>query len=139
MQANSTLSAAQSDHTMFPAIRTWRTSLWLWFVLVANVIAGLFVLYYAVSEGLIQGIDVVAVLVYAAIMDFARAAGAALILRWKIIGFHIVVGAAGVWLLSAPFVGWNILSAAISAVVHVGLIYYVLQYPKENKAWNHLT
>jgi L-lactate permease len=76
-------------------------------------------------------------LIVSALMSLGVAVGAYMILQWKKMGFYIVVGCVVLNVL-VSVLGGSGLASISGAVIGLGILYYVLQYPKDNKAWNHL-
>jgi hypothetical protein len=119
-----------------PAVRTKTTTVWLWIVLVLNVIGG-FMSFSLIGSMTALGLSPVP-LVISALMGFGVAVGAFMIMQWKKMGFYIIAGCVTINVLVALFGGGNVGTAIGGAIVGLGILYYVLQYPKENKAWSHL-
>ncbi len=119
-----------------PAVRTKTTTVWLWIVLVLNVIVG-FMSFSLIGTMTGLGLSPVP-LIISALMSFGVAAGAFMIMQWKKMGFYIIAGCVAVNILVAIFGGGSAGSAIGGGLLSLGILYYVLQYPKDNKAWSHL-
>jgi hypothetical protein len=119
-----------------PAVRTKTTTVWLWIVLVLNVIVG-FMSFSLVGTMSALGLSPVPTII-SALLSFVIAVGAFMIMQWKKMGFYIISGCVAVNVLVAIFGGGNVGSAIVGGLLSLGVLYYVLQYPKDNKAWSHL-
>jgi hypothetical protein len=119
-----------------PAVRTKTTTVWLWIVLVLNVIVG-FMSFSLIGTMTGLGLSPVP-LIIGALMSFGVAVGAYMIMQWKKMGFYIIAGCVVINILVAIFGGGNAGSAIGGGLLSLGILYYVLQYPKDNKAWSHL-
>jgi hypothetical protein len=119
-----------------PAVRTKTTTIWLWIVVVLNVIFG-FMSFGVIGTLTALGLSP-ATAIIGAFLSFGVAVGAFMILKWKKMGFYIVSGCIAINILVAIFGDGNVWSAILGGLLSLGVLYYVLQFPKENKAWNHL-
>ncbi len=134
-----TASPAPQSASAQPAVRTTTTTIWLWLIVVLNIVMGL-ITFVGISALVTIGTDTFTILlsVISALVCFVVAVGAYLILRWKKIGFFIIAGCVALNIVLALMGGGNVGTAIFSALLSLGVLYYVLQYPKDNKAWNHL-
>jgi hypothetical protein len=118
-----------------PAVRTKTTTVWLWIVIILNAIVGL-LSFTQIGTLADLGISPL-FLIVSALLSLGVAVGTYMILQWKKMGFYIVVGCIVLNVLVSILGGSGFTSIA-GAVIGLGILYYVLQYPKDNKAWNHL-
>ena len=118
-----------------PAVRTKTTTIWLWIVIILNVIVGL-LSFTQIGTLADLGINPV-FLIVSAVLSLGLAVGAYIILQWKKMGFYIAVGCIVLNVL-VSIIGGSGLTSIIGGIIGLGILYYVLQYPKDNKAWNHL-
>jgi hypothetical protein len=118
-----------------PAVRTKTTTIWLWIVIILNAIVGLLP-FTQIGTLADLGINPF-FLIVSALLSLGVAVGAYMILQWRKMGFYIVVGCIVLNVLVSILSGSG-LGSISGAVIGLGILYYVLQYPKDNKAWNHL-
>ena len=119
-----------------PAVRTTTTTVWLWIVIVLNAVVGLLALI-GFGAAVDQGVSPL-FLAISILLILGVAVGAFMILQWKKMGFYICAGCMVLNVLMSLFTG-DFVNTLIRGIVAIGVLYYVLQYPKDNKAWNHLT
>ena len=126
-----------------PAVRTKTTTIWLWFLIIIDLgLAGVLfwglvfspVAMYITRYPTLFTIDVIIL-----ILSTLNAVGVFLILKWKKIGFNIVIGCAALDVFFSLIFHGNIFYAFSLAFFNICILYYVLQYPKSNRAWDHLT
>jgi hypothetical protein len=123
-----------------PVYRTKTTTVWLWLVIVLNVGFGVFAFNVLTSLPIVKA-NYMSLVTSALIMILScvDAFGTFMILKWKKVGFYIVLASAAADILVALFTGGNILYAIAKAVFNLNILYFVLQFPKGNTAWGHLT
>ena len=118
-----------------PAVRTNITTIWLWIVIILNGIVGLLP-FTQIGTLVALGISPL-YLIVSALLSLGVAVGAYMILKWKKMGLYIVVGCIALNVV-VSLIGGNGFGSVAGAVIGLAILYYVLQYPKDNKAWNHL-
>ena len=123
-----------------PVVRTKTTTGWLWLVILLNGMIGVMT-FVGVGMLAISGAKGSAVILslLAGAVSLAIAAGAFLILQWKKLGFYVIAGGVAANIVLSFLGGGSLGTAVFGAVLSVAVLYYVLQFPPENKAWNHLT
>ena len=121
----------QSSSSEQQAVRTSTTTAWLWIVVVLNAVVGLYS-FTLIGTMTALGLSPFTLIV-GAFLSFGIAVGAYLILQWKKMGFYIAAGCVAINIILNFGVG-----TIVSGLLGLGVLYYVLQYPKDNKAWDHL-
>jgi hypothetical protein len=129
------VAVMQTSSPEQPAVRTKTTTVWLWIVIILNALVGL-LSFTQIGTLADLGISPL-FLIVSALLSLGVAVGTYMILQWKKMGFYIVVGCIVLNVLVSILGGSGFASIA-GAVIGLGILYYVLQYPKDNKAWNHL-
>ncbi len=123
-----------------PIYRTKTTTFWLWLVLVLNVGFGILAFNVLTDLPIVQANYLsLATSALVMILSCVDAFGIFMILKWKKVGFYIVLASAAADILLALFTGGSILYAIAKAVFNLNILYFVLQFPKGNTAWSHLT
>ena len=126
----------QTSSSGQPAVRTTTTTVWLWIVIILNAVAGvgsLSMIGTLTDLGISPTWTIVS-----ALLCFGTAVGAFMILKWKKMGFYIITGCVVLNIIVALLGEGNVGTTIFSAILSLAVLYYVLQYPKDNKAWDHL-